>query len=74
MKRDQSRFFPKERCSLVTHEEGKKNFYLGELKLFLVNDQPLHPASVPAECPLANRFTLMTMFTLFIILELLYTA
>ena len=31
-----SRFLPKERCSLVTHEEAKKNFYLEELKLFLV--------------------------------------
>ena len=35
MKRDQVRFFPKERCSLVTHEEGKKNFYLEELNYFL---------------------------------------
>ena len=50
-----SRFLPKERCSLVTHEEAKKNFYLEELKLFLVKGSVGRPhartASSP-QCPL----------------------
>ena len=56
-----SRFLPKERCSLVTHEEAKKNFYLEELKLFLVKalwggpmPGPPHPVSAPSARPLAN--------------------
>ena len=31
-----SRFFSKGRCSWLPNEEGEKNFYLEELKLFLV--------------------------------------
>ena len=64
-----SRFFPKGRCSWLPNEEGEKNFYLEELKLFLVKDSvwrlaggikcplpgPPHPVSAPAECPLANE-------------------
>ena len=59
---------PKGRCSWLPNEEGEKNFYLEELKLFLVKDSvwrlaggikfplpgPLHPVSAPAKCPPAS--------------------
>ena len=52
-----SRFLPKERCSLVTHEEAKKNFYLEELKLFLVKGSVGQLAGGIISAPCQDRLT-----------------
>ena len=48
---------PKGRCSWLPNEEGEKNFYLEELKLFLVKVSVLRLAGGIISAPCQDRFT-----------------
>ena len=48
---------PKGRCSWLPNEEGEKNFYLEELKLFLVKGSVLRLAGGIISAPCQDRFT-----------------
>ena len=52
-----SRFFPKGRCSWLPNEEGEKNFYLEELKIFLVKGSVWRLAGGIISAPCQDRLT-----------------